>query len=113
MMAVVKKIYTINMNYSIYGSLCVATRLYTLMFYVIYIKTELWNRITLQTGGKFPLPPPTNKTNSGSVADPEGGGGGVRPPPKTAMRRAKGQLTFRNRSISQELYIAQKWQTTF
>ena len=47
-----------------------------------------------------------------SVADPEGAEGAYAPP-KIALRRDKAQGTFSNRSISQELYIAQKWQTTF
>ena len=46
------------------------------------------------------------------VADPEGGGEGVRPP-KVALRWGKAQVTFRNRSVSPELSVAQKWQTTF
>ena len=47
-----------------------------------------------------------------TVADPEGGGGGVHPP-KITLKCDKAQATLRNRSKSLELYIAQKWQTTF
>ena len=34
-------------------------------------------------------------------------------PPKITLRCDKAQATLRNRSKSLELYIAQKWQTTF
>ena len=42
-----------------------------------------------------------------------GAEGAYAPPPKIALRWGKSQVTFRNRSVSQELHIVQKWQTTF
>ena len=48
----------------------------------------------------------------GTVADPEGVEGAYALP-KITLKCDNAQATLRNRSKSLELYIAQKWQTTF